>query len=137
MTQVFDGHAVPRRRKEERAAPPKKKGMARLLDTIERVGNKVPHTAIMFVILIGIVVVLSHIFYLMGVSVTYQSVNPETHKIEEITTTAQSLLSADGIRFMFADVVQNFMNFNAVGVIIVAMLGVGVADSAGLIGALI
>jgi aminobenzoyl-glutamate transport protein len=81
--------------------------------------------------------VLSHIFYLMGVSVTYQSVNPETHKIEEVTTTAQSLLTGDGIRFMFADVVQNFMNFNAVGVIIVAMLGVGVADSAGLVGALI
>jgi aminobenzoyl-glutamate transport protein len=38
---------------------------------------------------------------------------------------------------MFTSVVQNFMNFNAVGVIIVAMVGVGVAESAGLIKALI
>ena len=38
---------------------------------------------------------------------------------------------------MYAGVVQNFMNFTAVGVIIVAMLGVGVAESAGLIKALI
>ena len=45
--------------------------------------------------------------------------------------------AADGIRFMYSQVVQNFMNFNAVGVIIVAMLGVGVAEAAGLIGALI
>ena len=34
-------------------------------------------------------------------------------------------------------IVQNFMNFNAVGVIIVAMLGVGVAETAGLVAALI
>jgi aminobenzoyl-glutamate transport protein len=47
------------------------------------------------------------------------------------------LLTADGIRFMFTGVVQNFMNFNAVGVIIVAMVGVGVAESSGLIGTLI
>ena len=44
---------------------------------------------------------------------------------------ARSLLTVDGIRFMFTGVVQNFMNFNAVGVIIVAMVGVGVAEEAG------
>ena len=38
---------------------------------------------------------------------------------------------------MFTGVVQNFMNFNAVGVIIVAMVGVGVAEAAGLVKALI
>ena len=72
-----------------------------------------------------------------GASVTYESINAETGKVEEITTHAQSLLSRDGIRFMYEDVVKNFMNFQAVGVIIVAMLGVGVADSSGLIDALI
>ncbi|HEX7288514.1 MAG TPA: AbgT family transporter [Candidatus Angelobacter sp.] len=117
-------------------APPKTR-MEKLLDTVERVGNKVPHPAVIFVILIAIVVLLSHLFYKMGISVTYQSVNPDTDKIEKITTTAKSLLTGDGIRFMYENVVQNFMNFNAVGVIIVAMLGVGVADAAGLIGALI
>ena len=57
--------------------------------------------------------------------------------VEDVTASARSLLTGDGIRFMFTGVVQNFMNFTAVGVIIVAMLGVGVAESAGLIGALI
>jgi aminobenzoyl-glutamate transport protein len=111
--------------------------MEKLLDTVERVGNKVPHPAVIFVILIAIVVVLSHIFYKMGASVTYQSVNPDTDKVEEITTAAKSLLTGDGIRFMYENVVKNFMDFTAVGVIIVAMLGVGVADSAGLVAALI
>ncbi len=117
--------------------PHKKTRMEKLLDTVERVGNKVPHPAVIFVILIGIVVLLSHVFYLMGASVTYESINPETNKVEELTTAAKSLLTGDGLRFMYENVVKNFMDFTAVGVIIVAMLGVGVADSAGLVGALI
>jgi aminobenzoyl-glutamate transport protein len=73
----------------------------------------------------------------MGASVTYQAVNTETDAIEDVTTSVRSLLTADGIRFMYSGVVQNFMNFTAVGVIIVAMLGVGVAEAAGLVKALI
>jgi aminobenzoyl-glutamate transport protein len=111
--------------------------MEKVLDGVERVGNKVPHPAVIFVILIGIVIVLSHIMYLLGSSVTYEVINPETHKVEKATTTVRSLLTAEGIRFMFAGVVQNFMNFQAVGVIIVAMVGVGVAEESGLVKALI
>jgi aminobenzoyl-glutamate transport protein len=53
--------------------------------------------------------------------------------VEELTTAARSLLTTDGIRFMYAGVVQDFMNFTAVGLIIRAMLGVGVAESPGLV----
>jgi aminobenzoyl-glutamate transport protein len=111
--------------------------MEKVLDGVERVGNKVPHPAVIFVILIGIVIVLSHIMYLLGSSVTYEVINPETHKVEKATTTVRSLLTAEGIRFMFAGVVPNFMSFTAVGVIIVAMVGVGVAEESGLVKALI
>jgi aminobenzoyl-glutamate transport protein len=111
--------------------------MQRILDVVERVGNRVPHPVVIFVILIGVVIVLSHVFYMLGLSVSYQVINPETHEVEDTTTAARSLLTVDGIRFMFTGVVQNFMNFNAVGVIIVAMVGVGVAEEAGLVKALI
>ena len=113
------------------AAPPTT--MQRVLDVVEHVGNKVPHPVIIFVILIGVVIVLSHVFYMLGLSVSYQVINPETHEVEDATTVARSLLTIDGIRFMFTGVVQNFMNFNAVGVIIVAMVGVGVAEEKGLV----
>ena len=116
---------------------PKKTGMEKLLDTVERVGNRVPHPAVIFLLLIAVVAVLSHIFYMAGASVTFEAVNPDTDKVEQVTTAAKSLLVGDGIRFMYENVVQNFMAFNAVGVIIVAMLGVGVAESAGLVSALI
>ncbi len=112
-------------------------GMQRLLDAVERVGNRVPHPVIIFVILMLIVIGLSHLLYLFGVAVTYQRIDPETYELETLTAEARSLLTIDGIRFMFTSVVGNFMSFNAVGVIIVAMVGVGVAEAKGLIKALI
>lgn len=119
----------------EAVAP--KTTMQRILDTVERVGNRVPHPVMIFVYLIALVVVLSAILAAVGAHVTYQAYNPASGEIEPASTAARSLLTVDGIRFMFTGVVQNFMNFNAVGVIIVAMVGVGVAEEAGLVKALI
>jgi aminobenzoyl-glutamate transport protein len=116
---------------------PKKTGLEKILDKVEVVGNKVPHPAVIFVYLILAIIVLSHIFHLMGFSATYESINPDTHQPEQVTAVAKSLLTGEGIRFLYANVVQNFMSFNAVGVIIVAMLGVGVAETSGLVKALI
>jgi len=104
---------------------------------VERVGNRVPHPVVIFLILIGGVIALSHVFYLLGVAITYQVINPEAHELDTVTTAARSLLTADGIRLMFTGVVSNFMSFQAVGVIIVAMVGVGVAEESGLVKALI
>ncbi|MFN2203016.1 MAG: AbgT family transporter, partial [Caldilineaceae bacterium] len=50
----------------------------RMLDGIETVGNKVPHPVLMFLYLIIIVIVLSHILYLFGVSVTEDIATPVT-----------------------------------------------------------
>jgi len=119
------------------AAQAPKSFTQKLLDGVERVGNKVPHPVVIFVLLIGLVVVMSHLLYLLGTSVAYQVLNPETHELEDASASVRSLLTLEGIRFMFTSVVQNFMNFNAVGVIIVAMVGVGVAEEAGLVKTLI
>ena len=59
------------------------------------------------------------------------------YEIHQETIEAKSLLSGDGIRHMFTTVVQNFNDFGVVAVILVAMIGVGVAEEAGLIAALI
>ncbi len=55
-------------------------------------------------------ILASHLFYLLGASVTFQAINPETHALETQTAAARSLLTADGIRFMYSRVVQNFMS---------------------------
>jgi aminobenzoyl-glutamate transport protein len=136
----------------------------RMLDRIESVGNKVPHPAIIFVGLCVLVIVLSAVLALFDVSVTYEVadtapvpveeieqpgsqqpeavVPPESYESSEVeiheeTTEIKSLLSIDGIRFIFTSFVQNFANFSVVAVIFVAMIGVGVAEKAGLMAALI
>ncbi|MBX3413298.1 MAG: AbgT family transporter [Pirellulales bacterium] len=111
--------------------------MQRFLDIVERVGNMVPHPVLIFLILIALVIVLSHILHLTGVSVSYETINPETHKLEPATTAPRSLLTLDGMRFIYSSLIPNFMGFTAVGLMIAAMTGAGVAEEAGLVKALI
>lgn len=111
--------------------------LQKALDAIEYFGNKVPHPAVLFFSLIVGLVLLSQTFQWAGTSVSYERINPVTHEIEHATTAVRSLVSADGIRFIFTSVVSNFINFGPVGIIMVAMIGVGLAERSGLIGALI
>jgi aminobenzoyl-glutamate transport protein len=111
--------------------------MERILDAVERIGNKVPHPAVIFLVLVALVILLSHLFYLLGTSVTYQTIDMATDAVVQNTVAVQSLLTADGIRFLFTSMIANFMAFGPVGVILVAMIGVGLAEEAGLIRALI
>lgn len=144
--------------------PEKKGALQRVLGGIERVGNKVPHPAIIFVGLCGVVIVLSAVFAAFNVKVTYQvaeapkipieedyvggSIVPEPQippnayeeqelKIETHTAEIKSLLNREGIRFIFTSFVSNFASFTVVAVVFVAMIGVGVSEEAGLMGALI
>lgn len=111
--------------------------MQRLLDAVERAGNKVPHPAVLFFGLMVLIIALSQILQWAGVSASYDRINPQTHEIDVVTTSVQSLLSADGIRFICTSVVPNFVNFGPVGIIFVAMIGIGLAERSGLIQALI
>jgi aminobenzoyl-glutamate transport protein len=138
-------------------------GMQKLLDGIEKLGNKVPHPVMMFLYLIIFVIVLSHILYLAGVSVTeliavqeptelehefYEDTTEpgvivpsepydDEYVIEERTVAIRSLLTAEGIRFLFSSFVANFQGFGVVAVTFIAMMGAGVAEHAGFMSALI
>ncbi|MBS0186440.1 MAG: AbgT family transporter [Planctomycetes bacterium] len=111
--------------------------MQKILDVVERVGNKVPHPALIFLGLIALVIVLAHVLSLMGTSVTYQQINAATQSVDTVTTRAQTLLNVEGIRFMYTSLIPSFMGFTAVGLMIVAMVGAGVAEESGLVKALI
>ncbi len=117
------------------AAP--KTTMQRFLDGVEKVGNMVPHPVVIFLILIAIVIALSAVLGAVGAAVTFERINAETGEIEQASTAIRSLLNADGIRFMYASLVPNFMAFTAVGLMIAAMIGAGVAEESGLVTALI
>ena len=63
--------------------PAKRTFMERALDAIERGGNKMPHPAILFLVLCAIVIVLSQVLYWAGVSATYEVVKPPAVPTEE------------------------------------------------------
>ena len=117
--------------------PANRSVMERFLDAVEAVGNKVPHPVVIFLILIAIVIGLSAILSLFGTSVTVDQINPQTQKIEPVTTVLRSLLSIEGIRFLYISLIPNFMSFTAVGLMIAAMIGAGVAEESGMVNALI
>ncbi|NUU19233.1 AbgT family transporter [Cellulomonas humilata] len=108
-----------------------------VLDWIERVGNKVPHPVIIFLILIAFIMVLSAAFQAAGSTVTFEQAQIGAEEPVTVTVAAQSLLDGDGLRFVFTSPVANFNNFGVVGVIVVAMIGVGMAEEVGLIASFI
>lgn len=109
--------------------------MDRLLDFIERNGNRVPHPAVIFLIMIGLVIVVSALF--AGTSVTVETIDHATGQLVTAPVAIRSLLTVDGLRFLLTSWVPNFMGFSATGMILVAMVGVGVAEEAGLVNAII
>ena len=104
-----------------------------MLDRVERVGNKLPHPAVIFIILAGFLIVLSAILAAIGVEVDFTGINMATREVEEMTISARSLLSIEGLEFMLTSMVTNFTGFAPLGVVLVAMLGIGIADGSGLI----
>ena len=91
--------------------------------------QRMPHPATMFFLLTLAVILLSWIFDIYGLSVLH----PQTG--EEIRV--QSLLSPEGIRWLLRHVITNFTGFAPLGLVIVAMFGIGVAQHSGFIDACI
>jgi len=115
----------------------KKPVFQRILNQIERIGNKLPHPATLFAIFALITIVISHIIHLAGTFVTHQSISLTTNEVTDVTVRAISLLTREGISYIFTSAVTNFVSFAPLGTVLVAMLGVGVAEQVGLISALL
>ena len=109
-------------------SPKKNREMNGFLKGVESIGNRLPHPAMLFLLLAVIVVIVSHFVASQGVSVTYFDARAKA----EVTKKAVSLLTPEGLRYMFNSATKNFTGFAPLGTVLVAMLGVGVAEWTGL-----
>ena len=100
-----------------------KKTQKGFLGAIEKIGNMLPHPIYIFMILALIVMVISA--FMSGTSV----VHPGTGETESI----KSLLSTEGLVWIFDNVVNNFVNFPPLGMVLVMMIGLGLAEETGLL----
>ncbi|MEK6675300.1 MAG: AbgT family transporter, partial [Planctomycetota bacterium] len=141
--------------------PENRKGF---LDLVEWAGNKLPEPVTLFVIGTVVVMLLSHVGTKAGWSV--QPVRPKTQvvgggtagdsaqqrKVEIVNDAITgrpllephgdpirpvSLLSTDGLYWVIANLVKNFVEFPPLGIILTGMLGVGFAERVGLIGVML
>jgi aminobenzoyl-glutamate transport protein len=101
--------------------------VAGMLDRIERWGNKLPHPFNLF-LLFGLgVLIFSWIAHALGVSVA--------HPVTGQPIVAVNLLDRQGIQNIITKAVANFTGFAPLGTVLVAMIGVGVAERSGLFAA--
>jgi aminobenzoyl-glutamate transport protein len=101
----------------------------RALDRLERIGNAIPNPAFLFFILAVLTLILSAIVASAGVSVTH----PGTGE----AVTAVNLLSVSGLHKILTGLVTNFTGFAPLGVVLVAIMGISVAEGSGLISAVL
>jgi len=101
--------------------------ISRFLGMIEKGGNALPHPASLFGIMAVLAVVVSGITSFFDLSV----IHPGTGEIIR----PNNLLSVPGLHYILRSMVTNYTGFAPLGTVLVAMLGIGIAEGSGLIGA--
>lgn len=101
----------------------------KMLNWIEKKGNQLPDPCTLFVALCVIVIMSSWIFSLLGAQVSH----PSTGEILKV----QNLLSSVYLQKMLLEAVKNFAAFPPLGIVLVAIIGIGVAERSGFLAALI
>ncbi len=105
------------------------------LNLIESIGNRLPEPVTLFVLLSIITVVASFILSKMGISAEYETVKNGVSEVVKVEVL--NLLTKESMSNFLVNIVNNFTSFAPLGVVLVSMLGVGVAEGTGLIDALI
>lgn len=101
----------------------------RFLNGIEIMGNALPNPATLFLLFALITLAISG----LGGMLSWQVAHPATHEIIPV----KNLLSIEGLHFILQKTVTNFTSFAPLGIVLVAMLGIGIAEKSGLIGVVI
>ncbi|WP_252176267.1 AbgT family transporter [Endozoicomonas sp. 4G] len=99
--------------------------MDRFLNTVERVGNKLPDPALMFFYGMIIVWICSAVLAQFHI----EMIHPTTGQ----TIAVNNLLTGNAMANALSTMVNNFTHFAPLGIVLVAMLGVGVSEKSGFI----
>lgn len=96
-----------------------------ILGGVERVGNALPHPAALF----GLFGLFTLLLSLIGYYFHWEGINPSNGETIKII----NLLSKEGLHKILLEMVNNYTGFAPLGIVMVAMLGIGIAESSGLI----
>jgi aminobenzoyl-glutamate transport protein len=98
-----------------------------MLDVIERVGNRLPDPALLFLLLLFFVWIVSAVM----APVSFAEIDPRTKQ----PIVVQSQLTGSALATFMSRMVTTFTSFHPLGVVLVSLLGVGIAEHTGFINA--
>jgi len=101
----------------------------KFITVVEKGGNALPHPAALF----GIIALITLVISAIGSYLGWQGVNPASGETIKVV----NLLSVEGLHRILLEMVNNYTGFAPLGIVMVAMLGIGIAESSGLIKAAI
>lgn len=113
----------------------KNKRLHRLLNTIEWLGNLLPHPVVLFLIFIGILLLISAVGSYLDWSVIDPRPEGAKGRAADGMIRVVNLMNGEGFVKMLENLVSNFTGFAPLGTALIALLGVGVAERSGLISA--
>lgn len=114
--------------------PEKSDGLfAKFLAFVEWLGNLLPHPVTLFALFCVFIILFSGVAEWLGISAV--DPRPEGSRVEGGVIEVVSLFSAEGLRRIVAGLVTNFTGFAPLGTVLVALLGVSVAEHSGLLSA--
>ncbi len=116
---------------------PNNSRITRFLHVVEWLGNALPHPVTLFALFAAGVVVLSGILGYFEVSVVDPRPEGARGRADNGLIEVVSLMNADGLRMIITNLVSNFVGFAPLGTVLVALLGVGVAERSGWLTAVI
>lgn len=103
----------------------------RWLRNIETIGNRLPHPIALFSLFSIGIILLSALCSFLGISATGELI--VDGKVQETTIRVVSLLNKEGLTYILTNAVSNFTSYAPLGMVLVAILGVGIAEQSGLI----
>lgn len=91
------------------------------------------HPVTSIILLIGVIILLSGILSGLEMQATYNTINANTNQLEPTLVTVENLLNYDGMKYIFSNAARNFISFAPLSMLLIALIGVSVAESTGLI----
>ncbi len=91
------------------------------------------HPITSMILMILFVVVLSGIFSLLEVQATYSRINTSTKQLESVLITVNNLFNYDGLKYIISNAAKNFISFTPLSTLLIALIGLSVAESSGLL----
>ncbi|MFC7779780.1 AbgT family transporter [Pantoea sp. GCM10028869] len=119
----------------EHITPPAKRPIERFLNTVEWLGNLLPHPITLFALFSLFIIVASAVAAAFGVNVIDPRPVGAAGRAPDGVIHVVSLMSAEGLQRIVSHLVTNFTGFAPLGTVLVALLGVGIAEHSGLLSA--